>query len=92
MRRKIPMAMALMLYAAPALAQDVEIGAETVLATALKTQAFDALPPSVFSRAIPRGAAPTAMRPNTVPLATSTVKSLSDPAAETTNVESSSLI
>ena len=64
---------------------------ETVLATALRTQARDG-PPSAFdSSAIPRGTASTCVRPSTFPLAASTVKSLSDPAAETTSVESSSL-
>ena len=74
------------------LAGSVTSTTETVLATALRTQAWAALPRSEVSKAIPRGTAPTAMRPSTAPLAASTVKSLSDPAAETTSVESSSLI
>ena len=65
---------------------------DTVLATAFRTQARDGAPPASDSRAMPRGTAPTAVRPSTSPLAASTVNSLSDPAAETTSVASSSLI
>ena len=65
---------------------------ETVLATAFRTQARDGAPSASDSRAMPRGTASTAVRPSTSPLAASTVNSLSDPAAETTSVASSSLI
>ena len=64
---------------------------ETVLATALRTQAEVGAPSAFDWRAMPRGTAPTAVRPSTSPVAASTVKSLSDPAAETTRVESSPL-
>ena len=65
---------------------------ETVLATAFSTQARAGAPPASHSRAMPRGTAPTPVRPSTSPVAASTVNSLSDPAAETTRVASSSLI
>ena len=65
---------------------------ETVLATALRTQAPAGPPPAFDWSAIPLGAASTSVRPSTFPLAVSTVKSLSEPAAATTSVESSSLI
>ena len=63
----------------------------TVLATALSTHA-EASRPSFCCNAIPRGTAPTSTRPNTLPLLTSTVNTLSEAAADTTSVESSSLI
>ena len=54
---------------------------ETVLATALRTQAREGAPAAPDSSAIPRGTASTPTRPSTAPLAASTVKSLSEPAA-----------
>ena len=77
--------------ATPGLAGSLTSTSETVLATALRTQARDGRPSAADSRAMPRGTAPTSTRPSTAPLSASTVNRVSDPAADATSVESSPL-
>ena len=64
---------------------------ETLLATAFSTHACRAAPSASETSAMPRGAASTATRPSTSPESASTVNTLSDPAAVTTNAASSSV-
>ena len=64
---------------------------DTVLETVFSTQASLGAPSESDTSAMPRGTAPTATRPRTSPVPASTVKSLSEPAAVATSVESSSL-
>ena len=67
------------------------VTSETELPTAFNTHARTGAPASFDTNATPLGAAPTCTRPSTRPVFASTVKSLSEPAAVTTSVESSSL-
>ena len=64
---------------------------ETEFSTAFSTHACRGAPLGAETKAIPRGAAPTATRPSTVPSLASTVNSLFEPAAVATKVASSSL-